>query len=81
MHDRDELCLELVLYIMGDMFNGRSDGVVSSKWGVYDEAKAFDLEVSFVHGFKGATIVEITIKWYGKVGVSDGSDEHGMFSG
>ena len=43
MHDRDELCSELSLHIMGDMFNGGGNGVPGCEWGVYDDAETFDL--------------------------------------
>ena len=81
MHDRDELCSESGLHITGDVFDCGGDGVLSGEWGVYDDAKAFDLEIGFVQGLEGASIVEVMIKRYSEVGVSDGGDERGMFGG
>ena len=48
MHDRDELCSEPGLHIMGDVFHSRGDGILGSERGVYDDAEAFDLEVGLV---------------------------------
>ena len=48
VHDRDELCSEPGLYIIGDMFNGRSDGVPGGEWEVHNNIKAFDLKVGLV---------------------------------
>ena len=62
------------MHITGDVFHCGSDGVVGSKWGVYDDAKSFDLEVSLVQGFEGAAIVEVMVEWDGEVRVCDGSD-------
>ena len=69
------------LHISGDVFHGGGDGVLGGEWGVYDDAKTFDLEVSLVQGFEGASIVEVMVERHGKVGVSDGSDECGVFGG
>ena len=65
MHDGDELHSESGLYITGDVFDGGGDRVVSGKQRVYDDTKAFYLEISLVQGFKGALIVEIMVKWNG----------------
>ena len=48
MHDRDELRSEPSLHISGDVFDRGGDGVLGSEWGVYDDAEAFDLEISLV---------------------------------
>ena len=40
----------------------------------------FNLEVSLIQDFKGATIVEVIVKGHNKVGVNDGSDESRVFS-
>ena len=48
MHDRDELCSESGLHITGEGCNGGDDGVPGCEWGVHNNAKALDLEVSFV---------------------------------
>ena len=74
MHDRDELCLELGLYIMGDVFDGGCDGVLGHERGVYDNNKAFNLKVSLTQGFEGTSIIEVMVKQYGKVGVHDGGN-------
>ena len=79
MHDRNELRSEPGLHIMGDVFNGGGDGVLSRERGVYNDAKTFNLEVSFVQDFEGASIVEVMVGWYGKVGVRDGGDKCGVF--
>ena len=81
MHDRDELRSEPGLHITGDVFDCGGDGVLGGERGVYDDTETFDLEISLVQGFKGASVVEVMIKWYGKVGVGDGGDECGMFGG
>ena len=59
---------------MGDMFDRRGDRVVDGKWRVYNDAKAFYLEIRFVQGFKGASIVEVMVEWSSQMGVRDGSD-------
>ena len=41
----------------------------------------FNLEISLVQGFEGASIVEVMIKKDGKVRVCDGGDEGRVFSG
>ena len=74
MHDRDELHLELSLHIMGNMFDGGGDGVMGSEWQVYNNAKAFYLEVSFIQGLEGASIVKVVVKGHSEVGVCDGGD-------
>ena len=81
MHDRDELRSELGLHITGDVFDCGGDGVLGGERGVYDNTEAFDLEVSLVQGFEGASIVEVVVERDGKVRVSDGSDQGGMFGG
>ena len=81
MHDGDELCSEPGLHIVGDMFHGGGNGIVGHERGVHDDAEAFHLEISLVQGFEGASVVEVMVKWDGKVGVSDGSDKHGIFGG
>ena len=54
---------------------------MGSEWGVYDNAEAFDLEISLVQGFEGASIIEVMVEWHSEVRVSDGGDECGMFGG
>ena len=81
MHDRDKLCLELGLHIMGDVFDCGGDGVMGGKQGIYDDTKVFYLEVSLVQGFKGASIIKVVVEQYGEMGVCDGSDKGGMFDG
>ena len=48
MHNRDELCSESGLNITGDVFDCGSDGVPGCEWRVYNDAKAFNLEVGFI---------------------------------
>ena len=48
MHDRNELCSELGLNIMDYILDSRSDGVLGDKCRVYDDTKAFNLEVGLV---------------------------------
>ena len=48
MYDRDELCLELDLHVMGDMLDGRGDRVPDHEGGVHNNAKAFYLEIGLV---------------------------------
>ena len=62
MHDGDELRSEMGLNIMCDVFDGGGDGVMSGEWGVYDNSKVFDLEVSLVQGFKWATVIEVMVE-------------------
>ena len=81
MHDRDEFCSEPGLHITGNVFDSGGDGVLGGEWRVHDDTKTFDLEVSFVQGFEGASVVEVVIKRHGKVGVSDGGDQCGVFGG
>ena len=66
---------------MGNVFNSGSDGVLSCERGVYDDSEMFNLEVSLVQGFKGASIIEVMIEWYGKMRVRDGSDKRSVFGG
>ena len=47
MHDGDELCSELSLHIMGNMFDGGGNGVVSGEQRVHNNA-LFYLEVGLV---------------------------------
>ena len=74
MHNGDELRSEPGLYITGDMLDCRCDGIPSSEWGVHDDAKVFDLQVSLIQGFEGAAIIKVMIEWDGEVWVGDGSD-------
>ena len=74
MHDGDELRSESGLYILGDMFNGGGDGVLGGEWGGYNDAQAFDLEISLVQGFEGASVVEVMVERDGEMGVRDGGD-------
>ena len=80
MHDGDELRSEPGLHITGEVLDGGGDGVLGGEWGIYDDAKAFNLEVSLVQGFEGASIIEVVVEWHSEMGVSDGRDERGMFS-
>ena len=64
---------------MGDVFDCRGNGVASGKWGVYDDAQAFHLEIGLVQGLEWTSIIKIVIEWYSEVGVCDGGDEGGMF--
>ena len=41
----------------------------------------FNLEISLVQDFKGATIIEVMVKGYGEVRVHDGGDKGRVFSG
>ena len=66
---------------MGDMFDHRDNGIMGGKWGVHYNTKVFDLEISLVQGLKGTAIIEVMIEWHDKVGVDNGSDKCGMFSG
>ena len=43
MHDGDELCSEPGLYVTGDVFNGRGDGVLGGEGRVHDHTEAFHL--------------------------------------
>ena len=79
MYDRDELCSELCLHIMGNMFNGEGNGIPGCERRVYNHTKVFDLEVSLVQDFKGTSIIEVMIKGDGKVRVYDDSDEGRVF--
>ena len=65
MHDRDELRSEPGLYITDNVFNCGGDGILSREGGIYDDAETFDLEVSPVQGFEGASIVEVMVERYG----------------
>ena len=58
----------------GDGILGGGDGILGGEWGVYDDAEAFDLEISLVQGFEGTSIVEVVVERHCKVGVHDGSD-------
>ena len=64
---------------MGNVFNHGYDRVTGHKGGVYDDIKAFNLEVSLVQGFKGTPIIEVMVEWYGKVRIHDGGDKGRMF--
>ena len=48
MYDRDELGSEVGLNIMSNVLNGRGDGVVCGKWGVYGHSEVLDLEVNLI---------------------------------
>ena len=56
------------------MFDHEGNGIVSCEWRVHNDTEAFHLYVSFVQGFEGASVVEVVVKWDGKVGISDDSD-------
>ena len=62
------------------MFDCGGDGVVDGEWGVYNNSEMFYLEVGLVQGLKRAIIIKVMIEWYSKMGVSDSSGEHGVFS-
>ena len=81
MHDRDELHSEPSLHITGDVFHSGGDGILGSEGRVYDYAKTFHLEVGLVQGFEGTAVVEVVIKWDGKMRVRDGGYEGGVFGG
>ena len=81
MHDGDELCLELDLHIMGNVFDSGCNGVPDVEWGIYDDVKVFNLEVCLVQGLEEVSIVKAVVKRYSEVGVHDGSDKGGVFSG
>ena len=40
--------MELSLYVMGDVFDCGGDGILGGKWGVYDNAEVFHLEVGLI---------------------------------
>ena len=69
------------MHITGNMFNGGGDGVPDHERGVHDNTEVFYLEISLVQGFEGVSIVEVVVKWYGKMGVRDGSDKGSVFGG
>ena len=79
VHDRDKLCLELGLHIMGDMFDGGHDGVLDCEGRVYNNAEVLNLKVSLVQGFERASIIKVMVEGYSKVGVCDGGNESGVF--
>ena len=62
------------------MFDSGSDGVPGHRGRVHNNAKAFNLKVGLIQGFKGASIIEVMVKGYGEVGVCDGGDKCGIFS-
>ena len=74
MHDRNELCLELGLHIMGNMLDSGGDGVVSHEGGVHNHAEAFYLQVGLVQGFEWASVIEVVVEWDGEMGISDSGD-------
>ena len=39
----------------------------------------FHLEIGLIQGFEQASIIEVMIKWNGKVEVHDGGDKGGVF--
>ena len=80
MHNRDELHSEPGLHITGDVFDDGGNRVSGGEQRVYNNAKVFNLEVSLVQGFEGASIIKVVVERHGKVRVSDGSDEGGMFN-
>ena len=73
--------MKLGLDIVGNVLDGRSNGVPGSEWRVYNNIKTFNLEISLVQGFKGTSIIKVMVKRYGKVKVYDGSDKGQVFSG
>ena len=81
MHDCDKLCLEPGLHITGDVFNSGGNCVLGGEGGVHNYAEVFHLQIGFVQGLEGTSVVEVMIKWDSEVEISDGSDEHGMFGG
>ena len=68
------------MHITGDMFDCGGNGVPGCEWEVHDNVKAFNLEISLVQSFEGASIVKVVVKWYSKVGVHDDSDKGRVFS-
>ena len=80
MHDRDEFHLEPRLHITCNVFNGEDNRVPGGEWGVHDDTEAFNLEISLVQGFKGASIIKVMVEKHGEVGVCDGGDKGGVFS-
>ena len=79
MHDGDELCSKPGLHVMGDVCNGRSNGVPGGEWRVHDNTKAFNLEVDLVQGLKGVFIIKVVVERYSEVWIHDGGDKHGVF--
>ena len=63
------------------MFNGRGDRVPGVEWRVHNDAKALNLEIGLVQGLKETSIIKVMVKRYGEVGIHDGSDKGGVFSG
>ena len=53
MHDRDELCSELGLHVMGNMLDGQGDRAPSHEGGVHDNAEAFYLKIALYKASKG----------------------------
>ena len=68
------------MHIIGNVFYGECNGVPGGEQGVHNNAEVFNLEISLVQGFEGASIVKVVVKRYGKVGICDGGDESGIFS-
>ena len=66
---------------MGNVFDGGGDRVMGCEQGVYNDAEVFHLKVSLVKGFKGASVIKVVVKWDGKMGICDGSDQCGVFGG
>ena len=69
------------MHVTGNVFNSGGDGVLGGEGRVHNYAEAFHLQVGFVQGLKGTAVVEVMIEWDGEVGISDGCDKCGMFSG
>ena len=63
------------LHIISNVFDSGCNGVVGHERGVYDDVEVFNLEVSLIQGFEGASIIDVVIKGYGEVRVCDGSDK------
>ena len=51
------------MYITGDVFDSGGDGIVGGKRRVYNDTKAFYLEISLIQGFKGASIIKVVVEW------------------
>ena len=62
------------------MFDSGCDRATGHEGGVHDDAEAFDLEIGFIQGFKGVTIIKVMVKRHSKMRISDGSDECGVVS-
>ena len=68
------------MYITGNMFDGRGDGVPGCERGVHNDTKVFDLEVRLIQGFERTSIIEVVVERYDEVRICDGGDKSGVFS-